>query len=155
MNSNWSCCPERAKWGHDLCDVELWPLTFTFCIDTTLVNGNNSWKFRCDTIHDSHEIAILEFPTSDCSQNEAWCHAKRTDVTVPPISQPNSHISGLKYGEKLFITYLGIILVNLQGGWFSPIHQEMRLITYFQKAFKNPCFEVIHRPFYWSNHILY
>ena len=32
-------------------------------------------------IHDSHEIAILEFPTSDCSQNEAWCHAKRTDVT--------------------------------------------------------------------------
>ena len=45
--------------------------------------------------------------------------------TVPPISQPNSHISGLKYGEKLFITYLGIIQVNLQGGWFSPIHQEI------------------------------
>ena len=34
-------------------------------------------------IHDSHEIAILQFPTSDCSQNEAWCHAKRTDVTTP------------------------------------------------------------------------
>ena len=34
-------------------------------------------------IHDSLEIAILQFPTSDCSQNEAWCHAKRTDVTTP------------------------------------------------------------------------
>ena len=28
----------------------------------------------------------------------------------------------------------------------------MRLITYFEKAFKNPCFEVIQRPFYWSTH---
>ena len=45
-------------------------------------------------IHDSHEIAILEFPTSDCSQNEAWCHAKRTDVTVPIENtwrRPNQH----------------------------------------------------------------
>ena len=47
-----------------------------------------------DIIHDSHEIAILEFPTSDCSQNEAWCHAKRTDVTVPIENtrrRPNQH----------------------------------------------------------------
>ena len=47
-----------------------------------------------DSIHDSHEIAILEFPTSDCSQNEAWCHAKRTDVTVPIENtwrRPNQH----------------------------------------------------------------
>ena len=45
-------------------------------------------------IHDSHEIAILEFPTSDCSQNKAWCHAKRTDVTVPIENTwrgPNQH----------------------------------------------------------------
>ena len=45
-------------------------------------------------IHNSHEIAILEFPTSDCSQNEAWCHAKRTDVTVPIENtwrRPNQH----------------------------------------------------------------
>ena len=45
-------------------------------------------------IHDSHEIAILEFPTSDWSQNEAWCHAKRTDVTMPIENtwrRPNQH----------------------------------------------------------------
>ena len=35
------------------------------------------------TIHDSHEIVVLEFPISDCSQNELWCHAKQTDVTTP------------------------------------------------------------------------
>ena len=31
--------------------------------------------------------------------------------------------------EKYCIAYLEIILVNIQGGWFSSIHQEMRLIT--------------------------
>ena len=44
---------------------------------------------------------------------------------------------------KYCIAYLEIILVNIQGGWFSSIHQEMRLITYFEKAFKIPCFEVL------------
>ena len=27
-----------------------WPVTLTFCVDTTLVNGNNSWKFSDDTM---------------------------------------------------------------------------------------------------------
>ena len=29
------------------CDLHLWPLTLTFCMDVTFVIGNNSWKF-CD-----------------------------------------------------------------------------------------------------------
>ena len=41
---NWSYLPETAKWGHDLCDLDLWPLTLTFCMDIMSVNGNNSWK---------------------------------------------------------------------------------------------------------------
>ena len=32
------------------CDLDLWPMTFTFCMDTTSVIGNNSWKFRDDTM---------------------------------------------------------------------------------------------------------
>ena len=54
----------------------------------------HSVTLRSSIIHDSHEIVILEFPTSDCSQNEAWCHVKRTDVTVPIENtrrQPNQH----------------------------------------------------------------
>ena len=42
--------PEKAKVGYDLCDLDLWPLTLTFCMDIASVIGNNSWKFRDDTM---------------------------------------------------------------------------------------------------------
>ena len=48
VNWNWSYCPETAKLGFDLCDFDLWPLTLTFCMDITFVNGNNSWKSHDD-----------------------------------------------------------------------------------------------------------
>ena len=45
VNSNWSYSPETVKLGLDLCDLDIWPLTLTFCMDITSVNGNNSWNF--------------------------------------------------------------------------------------------------------------
>ena len=48
VNSNWSYSPEMAKLGFDLCDLDLWPLTLTFCMDITSAHGNNSWKFHDD-----------------------------------------------------------------------------------------------------------
>ena len=48
VNSNWSYGPETAKWGHDLCDLDLWPLTLNFYMEIMSVNGNNSWKFQDD-----------------------------------------------------------------------------------------------------------
>ena len=50
VNLNWSYSPETVKLGCDLCDLDLWPLTMTFCMDITSVVGNNSWKFRDDTM---------------------------------------------------------------------------------------------------------
>ena len=50
MNSNWSYSPETVKLGVDLCDLDLWPLTLTFCMDVTFVIGNKSWKFQDDTM---------------------------------------------------------------------------------------------------------
>ena len=50
VNSNWSYSPETAKSGYDLCDLDLWPMTLTSCMDITFVIGNNSWKFRDDTM---------------------------------------------------------------------------------------------------------
>ena len=47
---NWSYSPETAKLGCDLCDLDLWPLTLTFCMNVTLVRGDNSWKFHDDTM---------------------------------------------------------------------------------------------------------
>ena len=43
VNSNWSNGPETVKLGFGLCDLNLWPLTLTFCKDLTLVIGNNSF----------------------------------------------------------------------------------------------------------------
>ena len=40
--------PETVKLGRDLCDLDLWPLTLTFCVDLTLDIGDNSWKFQDD-----------------------------------------------------------------------------------------------------------
>ena len=50
VNSNWSYSPETVELGYDLCDLDLWPLTLTFCMDVTFVIGNNSWKFHDDTM---------------------------------------------------------------------------------------------------------
>ena len=50
VNSNWSYSPETVKLGCDLCDLDLWPLTLTLCMDLTLVIGNNTWKFYDDTM---------------------------------------------------------------------------------------------------------
>ena len=50
VNWNWSYGPETAKLGFELCDLDLWPLTLTFCMDITSVIGNNSRKFHDDTV---------------------------------------------------------------------------------------------------------
>ena len=39
LNSNWSYGSETAKLGFDLCDLDLSPLTFSFCMDITSVIG--------------------------------------------------------------------------------------------------------------------
>ena len=41
---------KRLSLGVDLCDLDLWPLTLTFCMDITFDHGNNSWKFHDDTM---------------------------------------------------------------------------------------------------------
>ena len=40
----------NIKLGFGLCDIDLWPLNLHFCMDLTLVIGNNSWKRHDDTM---------------------------------------------------------------------------------------------------------
>ena len=40
-------------WVFDLCDLDLRPLTLTFCMDITFVNGNHFWKFHDDTMRET------------------------------------------------------------------------------------------------------
>ena len=78
MNSNWSYSPETVKLSCDLCDLDLWPLTLTFCMDLTLVIGNNSWKF-----HDDANIVKKVWQTDRRTENTicraAWSQLKRCD----------------------------------------------------------------------------
>ena len=61
--SNWSYSPETAKWGQDLCDLDLWPLTLAFCMDITSVNGDYSWKFQDDTMTGTFQKGVTDGQT--------------------------------------------------------------------------------------------
>ena len=37
---------KRLNWVFDLCNLELWPMTLTFCMDITSININNSENFN-------------------------------------------------------------------------------------------------------------
>ena len=37
---------KQLNWVLTSCDLDLWPLTLTFCMDITFVNSNHSWKFH-------------------------------------------------------------------------------------------------------------
>ena len=41
--------PNWGKICFDICNLELWPLIWTFCMDITSVNGIYSWRFYYDT----------------------------------------------------------------------------------------------------------
>ena len=104
------------------------------------------WK-NVQRVHDTKSITGLN--------NYCMLHMPMLLVlkTLNPLSQNQTVIfQRSNMVRKYCIAHLGIILVNIQGGCFSSIHQKMRLITYFEKAFKNPCFKVIQSPFYWSTH---
>ena len=87
MNLNWSYSPETVKLGVDLCDLELWPLTLTFCMDVTFVIGNNCWKFhddammgtwwkRCDGQTDGRTDGRTDRRTDWTSHIAAWSQLK-------------------------------------------------------------------------------
>ena len=47
---------KRPNWDKicfDLSDLDLWPLTLNFCMDNTLINGNNSRKNNDDTMSET------------------------------------------------------------------------------------------------------
>ena len=47
---------KRPNWDKicfDLCDLDHWPLTLTYCMDITFVNVKNSWKFHDDMMSET------------------------------------------------------------------------------------------------------
>ena len=51
-------CPNWSKDYFDLCDPDLWPLTLTFGMDITFVNGYYSWNLHEDTMRATFEKGV-------------------------------------------------------------------------------------------------
>ena len=87
LNSNWSYSPETAKLGCDLCDLDLWPLTLTFCMDLTLVIGNNKvWQTdgRTDGQTDGQtENTICRAAWSQLKNRKKVCSCSRVKKILP------------------------------------------------------------------------
>ena len=80
-----------ANLGVDLCDLDLWPLTLTFCMDITSDHGNKSWKFhddtmmgtwwkRCDRRTDRQTDGRTDGRKDWTSQKAAWSQLKNRSI---------------------------------------------------------------------------
>ena len=99
---------KRVKLGYDLCDLDLWPLTLTFCMDLTLVIGNNSWKFHDDTMMGTQSKRCdgqTDRQTENTICRAAWSQLKT--------------IGHLFYSTWSFVHHLvtiGVLKLELQSG---------------------------------------
>ena len=96
-NSNSSYSPETAKFGFEFFDLELLPLTLTFCTNITSVNGDNSWKF--------HNDIVMGTQWKGCG---GW-----TDWTIHTAAWPQLNIWSSSYRSlNIFFPWLWIFPVN-------------------------------------------
>ena len=56
-----------------LCDIDLWPLTLTFCMNITFVNGNNSLRCHDDTMR----VTFWK----RCHRRTGWRTDGQTDIS--------------------------------------------------------------------------
>ena len=151
VNSNWSYSPETAKLGVDLCDLDLWPLTLTFCMVITSDHGNNSWKFHDDTMMgtwwkrcDRRTDRQADGRTDWTSHIAAWSQLKTHWYTNNDIT--SKVISSLKHANaNLSENVLQEVLstpCQISFRFFSWILTNYWLCVLFYKS-------VIHRPVSW------
>ena len=92
--------PETVMLGCDLCDLDLWPLTLTFCMDHTLVLGDNSWKFHDDTMMGNIVKKVWQtdrWTDENTIHRAAWSQLK------------------IKWNNRLYLTSLRLITQYSQG----------------------------------------
>ena len=92
-------CPNWGKTYFDLCDLDLWLLTLTVCMDITFINGNYSWNFmmirweeycqKCVTEGRTEGLTVWQMGravpngwVNNCETGDLRCHHAHYDVTV-------------------------------------------------------------------------
>ena len=111
--SNWSYGPETAKLGFDLCDLDLRPLTLTFCMDITLVNDNHCWKFHDDTMRN----IVKKVWQTDRQTDSGWTQPLRAAWSQLKIQCSPKHfypLTGASYPLTTHIYYDSLRLPSRQ-----------------------------------------
>ena len=118
MNSNWSYSPETVKLGCDLCDLDLWPLTLTFCMDLSLVIGN-TWWYNDENIVNKANLRDLIAATGLVISNWIQIVNFSAHVTVKFDGWPCKTIGHLFYATSSFVHHfvpIGEFKLKLQSG---------------------------------------
>ena len=116
MNWNWSYGPETAKWGHDLCDLDLWPWPF---VRTSLLSMVITPEKFCDDTITKNWIQIVNF----------WAH-----VTWKFDGRPQKTI-----GHLLYILCQTLCIISKPSGEFKLELQSETLNLGLNWGFFVPC----------------
>ena len=72
--------PNWDKISFYLCDLHLWPMTLTFCMEIPSKNGNNCWKFDDDTMRETLRKNVTDGQTDGSMDRSvlraAWSQLK-------------------------------------------------------------------------------
>ena len=132
-------CPNWSKTCFDLCDPDLWPLTLTFGMDITFVNGYYFWNFHDDTMRSTFEKGDRQ---TDGQTDEKTIH----EATW---SQLKNNIKRIKLGKYNYWLTINIAVQSnmLKLLWINPkIRQINHIFNLFccgifftQKSFFSSC----------------
>ena len=72
VNLNWSYGPETVKWGHDLCDLDLWPWPFAWTSHLSMVISLENfrmvwWQEHCQKGVTDGRLSVWTNPQHDAS----------------------------------------------------------------------------------------
>ena len=136
MNSNWSYSPETAQWGHDLCDLDLWPWPFawTSCLSMVITHEHFRmiwWQEHCQKVWqaDRQTGRQIDRRTEISVLRAAWSQLKKASININDFWQvgvvmatataiPRGSIAAKIWGTKASQLYIFFITLRHVHGTF-------------------------------------
>ena len=129
MNCNWSSHPEttnRSKICFDLCDLDLWPLTLTFCMVIVFIsplhrrwNGGILDSPRCLSVHLSVRPSV--------------CNQEFRDILKKLLAQFISYLAFTLMGWVSWPLYIFVFLASFLALWWPNIWQKWGFRNFLKK----------------------
>ena len=136
MNCNWSSHPEttnRSKICFDLCDLDLWPLTLTFCMVIVFIpplhrrwNGGILDSPRCLSVHLSVRPSV--------------CRQEFRDILKKLLAQFISYLAFTLMGWVSWPLYIFVFLASFLALWWPNIWPKWVSETFWKNYCLNSVF---------------